>query len=416
MNLELLNTDDKEARNHLDDAIYDVEQQLELPSLERETATNPVALQQLQKEFRPSELLVEYVLAGSQSYALAITSQTVKEYKLSGKKQLEDLSEQYRNVIDHQKIDHALAQRLFAALLAQIPEYKRYPTIIIVPDGALHLLPFSALMDNGQYLVASHTITTAPSGTVFALLRSRNHPVADVDLPYIGVAAWTKTFNATASKANLAPHVRGITGPERSLLGPLPQSQHEVESIGNNLPKPSKLLLGSNATETHFKQLPLGEYNVLHLALHGFVDLDYPDRSALVFAPQTDKTDDGLLQIREIRRLRLNANLVTLSACNTGVGPVGEEGVDNLVNAFIQAGAQSVVSTLWETEDRSTTQLMTSFYRRLAHKEPKGISLRNAELELINSGLPPYYWAAFELVGDPSGTLSGAPVTKLSLN
>jgi CHAT domain-containing protein len=384
-----------------------VEQQLETSSFEGQTAATPVGLQELQKTFLPSELLVEYVLAGSQSYVLAITRHTVKEYRLSGKKQLEGLSERYRDVIDHRKIDHALAQSLFTALLAEIPEYKEYSTVIVIPDGKLHLLPFSALMDNGQYLIASHTITTAPSGTVFALLSRRNHRAAGVDLPYMGVAAWTETPNAKIPPVNPDPRVRGTMGPERSLLGPLPQSQHEVESIADSLPKPSKLLLGSDATETHFKQLPLNEYNVLHLALHGFVDLDYPDRSALVFAPQTEKTDDGLLQIREIRHLHLNANLVTLSACNTGVGPVGEEGVDSLVSAFIQAGAQSVVSTLWEIDDRSTTELMTSFYARLAHEEPKGSALREAELEQIHNGLPPYYWAAFELVGDPSGTLSG---------
>jgi CHAT domain-containing protein len=416
LDVELLNTDDKKKRSNLSDAIYDVEQQLNMSSLEGQTATNPVDLKLLQEQLHPSELFMEYVLAGSHSYALAITRQTVKEYELSGRGKLESLSEQYRNAIDHQKTDQTLAQRLFNELLGRIPEYTKYATVIIVPDGSLHLLPFSALMNQGQYLIASHTITTAPSGTVFALLRGRNHEAAHANLPYVGVAAWTKTANATNFPVRHYPRVRAIAGPERSLLSPLPQSEHEVESIAENFPKPSKLLLGSNATETHFKQLPLGDYNVLHLALHGFVDLDYPDRSALVFAPQTDKIDDGLLQIREIRHLRLNANLVTLSACNTGVGPVGEEGVDNLVNAFIQAGAQSVVSTLWETDDRATIQLMANFYARLAHEEAKSTSLREAELDLINSGLPPYYWAPFELVGDPSGTLPARAPATLSLN
>ena len=141
--------------------------------------------------------------------------------------------------------------------------------------------------------------------------------------------------------------------------------------------------------------------------MHGYADLDYPDRSALVFAPQQQASDDGLLQVREIRQLRLTANLVTLSACNTGGGPVGQAGVNNLVNAFIDAGAQSVVSTLWETEDHATKHLMTAFYSYLSHQESKGEALRKAKLELLHAGLPPYYWAAFELVGDPVGTLPG---------
>ena len=86
---------------------------------------------------------------------------------------------------------------------------------------------------------------------------------------------------------------------------------------------------------------------------HLYADLEYPDRSALIFAPEPHGPDDGLLQVREIRTLHLKAKLVTLSACDTGVGPVGEAGVDNLVNAFIEAGADSVVSTLWELEDLS---------------------------------------------------------------
>jgi CHAT domain-containing protein len=163
--------------------------------------------------------------------------------------------------------------------------------------------------------------------------------------------------------------------------------------------------LGSRATETNFKQLPLNQYNVIHLALHGYADPEFPDRSALVFAPEEPATNDGLLQVREIRNLRLNANLITLSACDTGVGPVGEEGVENIVNAFIEAGAQSVVSTLWELEDHATAHLMTVFYEHLGRHEEKAEALRQAQLEMINSGAPPYYWAGFEIDGEPGGSL-----------
>jgi CHAT domain-containing protein len=152
---------------------------------------------------------------------------------------------------------------------------------------------------------------------------------------------------------------------------------------------------------------------VIHLALHGYVDPEIPDRSALVFAPQPQSTDDGLLQIREIRNLHLNANLVTLSACNTGVGPVGEEGVASIVNAFIEAGSQSVVSTLWELEDHATAHLMTTFYGHLGLREEKAVAVREAQLEMLNSGLPPYYWAGFVLAGNPRGRLFPAPTVNL---
>jgi CHAT domain-containing protein len=111
------------------------------------------------------------------------------------------------------------------------------------------------------------------------------------------------------------------------------------------------------------------------------------------------------LQVREIRSLHLKAKLVTLSACNTGVGPVGEAGIANLVNAFIEAGADSVVSTLWELEDHSTEHLMAMFYSQLAQHTRKVDALRTAQLDLLNQGLPPYFWASFQIVGDPDGTL-----------
>ena len=111
------------------------------------------------------------------------------------------------------------------------------------------------------------------------------------------------------------------------------------------------------------------------------------------------------MQVREIRGLHLKAKLITLSACNTGVGPVGEAGVANLVNAFIEAGADSVVSTLWELEDHTTEHLMTQFYAKLANHERKVDALRAAQLELLDKGVQPYYWASFQVVGDPNGTL-----------
>ena len=119
--------------------------------------------------------------------------------------------------------------------------------------------------------------------------------------------------------------------------------------------------------------------------------------------------------MREIRKLPLDASLVTLSACDTGVGPVGEEGVANIVNAFIEAGAQSVVSTLWELEDYSTAQLMIDFYQHLGRGEGKAEALRQAQLDLLKSGDPPYFWAGFELDGEPSTPLFKSSTSNLSL-
>ncbi len=401
LNVELLNTDDSAARGHLLNAIYTVEQELPATS-SAGRAPQPVPLLQLQHELRATELFVEYVLSEPQSSALVVTRNSARRYTLPQKAVLEQQTVQYRSELVQRKTDSALAQKLFNGLLGVIPEFKEKSALIVVPDGKLHLLPFAALMDDGQYILTSHRISVVPSGTVLDMLRHRDNQAIRDDLPYVGVAAWTsKPPPATL----LATILRAASGPERRELVPLPESRYEVEAIAADLPKPNTILLGTNATETRFKQLPLDQYSVIHLALHGYADPEFPDRSALVFAPEQPVVNDGLLQVREIRNLRLNASLVTLSACDTGVGPVGEEGVANIVNAFIEAGAQSVVSTLWELEDHATAHLMTVFYAHLGRHEEKAEALRQSQLEMLNSGAPPYYWAGFVLDGEPSGNL-----------
>ena len=119
------------------------------------------------------------------------------------------------------------------------------------------------------------------------------------------------------------------------------------------------MLLSKDATETAFKKEPLDQFRVLHLAVHGFADTQYPERSALVLGADPESSDDGLLQVREIIRLRLNAELTTLSACDTGVGKLqGQEGISNLVEAFLVAGSKSVVASLWSADDTFASALM----------------------------------------------------------
>lgn len=397
LELRLLDTDDKQQRGKLLDAIYDAESELNLTAIH--SAEEPVSLQVLQNDLAEDELAVEYVLAEPQSFALAITKTSIKRYVLPSKKMIESAAVSYRDTLRHRQTDLKTGHQLFSFLFGGIAEYKDKKSVIVIPDGQLNLLPFSALVDDsGNYVIANRVVGNAPSGTVLSLLRTRAHTV-NASLPYLGVAAWTQTTDTRPWV------VRSVTGPQRSLLLPLPESKKEVETIADLLPKPSTVLLGSEATKRHFESLPLDEYEVLHLALHGYADTEFPDRSALVFAPPPRATnDDGLLQAREIRRLHLNARLVTLSACDTGVGPVSEAGVANLSAAFIQAGAQSVVSTLWELEDTSTNRLMV-FYDHLSRREGEAESLREAKLSLFRAGFKPYYWASFEIVGDSSRSL-----------
>src|SRR5207302_5539071 len=141
-------------------------------------------------------------------------------------------------------------------------------------------------------------------------------------------------------------------------------------------------------------------------AVHGFADTQYPERSALILGRDPKSGDDGLLQVREIIRLRLNADVTTLSACDTGVGKLqGQEGISNLVEAFLVAGSQSVVASLWSADDTFASALMERLYQRMATGEDTSSALRDAKLDLLakyGDQIPPFYWAAFIAVGETS--------------
>jgi CHAT domain-containing protein len=189
-------------------------------------------------------------------------------------------------------------------------------------------------------------------------------------------------------------------------LQDLPETREEVERIGKIVGRDAVMLLGKDATETAFKKEPLDQFRVLHLAVHGFADTQYPERSALALGTDPKSADDGLLQVREIIRLRLNAELTTLSACDTGVGKLqGQEGVSNLVEAFLVAGSKSVVASLWSADDTFASALMERFYQRLGHGEDTSSALRDAKLDLLQKygdQVSPFYWAAFIAIGETS--------------
>ena len=400
LNLELLQTNSTPLRAALDQALYEAELQVDNSTLAGQAAMRPFDLKKIRAHLRPDELILEYVLAEPHSCVLAITMNGVKKYDLPSSLQIEEMVFAYREAIHGKKANATIAQALFNAVLAPVEEYRSHPSVIIVPDGQLNVLPFAALMNQGNYVVNDHTFSSSPSATVLCLLRDRETTKLADRYQYIGVAAWGE-----GEQQGDHSLFRGVSFPYSAQQMSLPATKTEVETIARDFPKSSTLLLGPDATETLFKMLPLEQYRVLHLALHGYADIEYPDRSALIFAPEQGGANDGLLDVREIRGLHLKARLVTLSACNTGVGMIGATDIANLGNAFIEAGAESVVSSLWDLDDNTTERLMTFFYKKLADHESKSKALRDAQLSLLNEGVPPYYWASLDMLGDPSGEL-----------
>jgi CHAT domain-containing protein len=271
-------------------------------------------------------------------------------------------------------------------------------------------VPFESLRDErGRFLLASRVTSYIPSATILDSLR-RAQELAPAPRPLLAVGDVAYDNQGGVSR-ELPPAAtfhgrieRGIADLSGIALHDLPQTREEVQEIGKVAGPDAILLLDTNATETAFKKEPLDQFRILHLAVHGFADTQYPERSALVLGLDPKSGDDGLLQVREIIRLRLNAELTTLSACDSGVGKLqGQEGVSNLVEAFLVAGSKSVVASLWNIDDASTSALMQDFYERLARGEPTSLALRNAKLNLLakfGDQLSPYYWAAFISVGE----------------
>jgi CHAT domain-containing protein len=168
----------------------------------------------------------------------------------------------------------------------------------------------------------------------------------------------------------------------------------------------SRVFLGAEARERNLKTEDISAYRFVHFATHGYFDEAQPARSGLVLAQQAGDTDDGILQAREIFRLRLNADVVTLSACQSGLGKLlAGEGVMGLSRAFFYAGAQSLVVSLWNVNDAATAELMKVFYTHLKAGVARDEAMRRAKLALAKgpnrAWRHPYFWAPFVFLGDP---------------
>jgi CHAT domain-containing protein len=406
LNRRLLDSESETERARLMDAIFETEQQL-APEPGTPLPEKPVPLRTLQHDLEPNEVLLEYVLSDPHSYCLVITRQQVHLAMLEGAKQVRKFAADYRNNIGKRADDHAMSERLSAALLKPIAQYLEKTDVVIVPDGILNLIPFDALWREGEgYGLNRHSFTMVPSGTVLHLLR--NEPVHIKTIAFLGVSAPNAGGVASKSVKSLdgLGVFRSLLDLRRADLRALPSTETEVKSIAKIFGGNNTVLVREQATESAFKSAPLGQIRVIHLALHGMADSTFPDRSALVFSAGGRSQEDGLLQAREIRKLPISADLVTLSACDAGLGRIeGEEGVSSLVEAFLNAGAKSVVASLWPAEDTYTKSLMEAFYRHLVNGETKRQALRQAKLDMLRefgNAVPPLYWAGFVLVGDGS--------------
>ncbi|HWS60228.1 MAG TPA: CHAT domain-containing protein, partial [Flavobacterium sp.] len=290
---------------------------------------------------------------------------------------------------------------LYKYLIQPFENELKNKKITIIPDGKLSYIPFDALL------------TSMPD------------TIKSIEFNKLDYSIWHYTFNYSNS-ANLllssksknkngkiktgafAPEYReediiDYAGQQIPLI-PLPGIQKEVEKIAKLVT--CKLFTGDDASEENFRKYA-EEFDILHLAMHAFVNDSLPALSSFAFT-QT-KSDDllknGLLNTADIYNLKLNADLTVLSSCNTGMGALKKgEGIMSLARGFLYAGCPSIIMSLWEVEDNSGTKIITSFYNNLKRGKSKDEALRNAKLEYlesVNSRLAhPHYWLGFISLGD----------------
>jgi len=321
-------------------------------------------------------------------------------------------------------------RRLYDSILKPVePLLEGADRLLILPDGPLHAVPWAALVREPatqarpagrtwQFFVEWKPFTVALSATVWAeLKKERGKRPSDAKIAAFGDPVF-QAAPAGPEPPLAEVHLAGAR--RRGLdLSPLPFSRREVEGIVQLFPGQVAAFLGSAATEEQAKSLPAGT-RIVHFATHGFADERLPMNSGLVLTTPDradEHAEDGFLQAWEIfERVRLNADLVVLSACDSGRGKdLGGEGLLSLTRAFQFAGARAVVASLWQVPDEGSADLMIRFYRHLKNGEPAADALRNAQIEMASqipwardfhgerreTGLSKdLVWAAFEVFGD----------------
>ena len=412
LQLQLLRAKGRTARQRLLDQIFLAEEQLAPISTElfNRTRTAPrtaMTLKDVQRALRPDELLLEFALADPDSYAIAVTRSTARLRRLPGRSAVESRVEPLLKAVRTGRNPAEEARSAGEILLDRVPEIATRKRLIVIPDGDLHQLPFEVLLDaSGKRLLESHIVSYAPSGAILGILRKRQaHRSGERPALAIGASPATeKAIPTTNGGTRVAGTVaRGVYDLDPTQLAPLPSANDEARAVGTTLGlSGSKVLLDDAATELEFKKQPLQDFRVLHFAAHGIVSTKSPARSALVLGAAG--SEDGLLQAREILTLHLGAELVTLSACDTGSGTVhGQEGVSSLVRPFLAAGARTVVANLWAADDLFSLALMREFYTRLAAGTDIGEALRGAKLKMIDRFGPqavPMLWSGVLVYGD----------------
>ena len=369
---------------------------------------NVVALEELQKLLRKDQALIEYFMYKMHVYVLVIKSEGVQFKKLNiGQEEgLKANVEVMRKAIygqwskvstsdkllkgnrkKYEENAHYIYEKIWAPIADILPE-----KVIIVADDALHFLPFDALLTNAKdgssYLVKKHQISYAQSATFYVeLIKSKRKNTKR------NVLAVAPTFTKNTA-------LEGGLISQRSSLTNLKYNVAEAKKVAALFE--GKVFEGELATKSNFIKNAT-DYKVLHLSTHAKSNDAKGDFSYIAFQNSDSIIDNNVLYVKELYKLKFNAELVVLSACETGLGELNRgEGIIGLSRAFSAAGAKSTITSLWSVNDAQTAVLMTMFYEFLGKGLPKDEALRKAKLKYLEeeSLTAPYFWAGFVPSGD----------------
>ncbi len=373
-----------------------------------------LSIHKLQKKMAFNDVILEYVLnekdTASELYTFTISKNSVEFNK-------QDVGAHFDRTIesvfrfmanpeyafttnDESKQFCIESHQLYNQLIFPFRSHLQNKHLTIIPDGKLNYIAFEALLQNLpdttkpiqfnklDYLIKSQNINYSNSAN---LLFQRNNLFPKMQNK---VVAFAPEYNNDTLE---------FSG-KRIAISPLPGVQKEVEHISNTVK--AKVYKGDDATEQQFRAIA-NKYDILHLAMHAYINDSLPGFSRLVFSPNptTDNFSDGLLNTADIYTLNLNARLTVLSACNTGGGILKKgEGIMSLARGFFYAGCPAIIMSLWEVDDQSATKIMQSFYKNLKRGDTKSEALRQAKLKYLSSvnsrRAHPHYWLGYISIGN----------------
>lgn len=373
-------------------------------------ADDLITLQTMQHELLPDQLLLQLKVMDTVAVIQAITKDYTSYYLISNSEELHGQIKKLRNLLhfnletDFRILANKIYNRLMKPALDEALRRKvKVNSLLVVPDGYFYLLPFEALVqqaDPVRYLIQQCEITYAYSCNL--MIQSKRVAVAFEGNSFLGVAPH---FNSQETmEQERSASLTGATSYESFGFQPLNENETEISMIKEVTDRSSKsvLLNGENATEEQLKKINLGKFKYIHFATHGFVNSSNAHFSGLALT-NAGKNEDNILYSSEIYNLNMQADLVCLSACETGLGQnLSGEGLIGLGRAFFYAGARNLMVSLWKVPDKSTSLFMIDFYQQLfSSKSNHSSSLRKAKLKMIKSQSyqNPYYWAPFILIG-----------------